>query len=139
MNGSDGGVIPVCCAPTASEKAEITQVFELLNQYRAQQGKSALVYDDQLEAAMQGHCEHMLQKDFFSHTAPEPSVAKFTTRAGLCGTSASAENIAKGQQSAASVMNSWKTSPGHNANMLGNYKRIGICRKGPYWGQIFGN
>ena len=88
---------------------------------------------------MQGHCEHMLQKDFFSHDAPDPSVAKFTTRAGLCGTSANAENIAKGQQSAESVMNSWKNSSGHNKNMLGNYKRIGICRKGPYWGQMFGN
>jgi uncharacterized protein YkwD len=110
-----------------------------VNQHRAQNGLGPLTYDEKLEAAMQGHCEHMQTHSFFSHDAPEASVAKFTTRASLCGTSAFAENIANGQQSPESVMTSWKNSSGHNKNMLGNYKRIGICRKGSYWGQMFGN
>ena len=36
-------------------------------------------------------------------------------------------------------MASWKGSAGHNANMLGTYERVGLCRAGAYWGQLFGN
>ena len=95
--------------------------------------------DEMLEAAIQGHCMHMSLHPFWSHTAPESSVAKFSTRASLCGTSASAENIAQGQSSAQSVMSSWISSSGHNTNMLnGAYTRVGIGKYGAYWGQIFG-
>jgi hypothetical protein len=134
-----GGQIPVCCAPTSSEKAEIEAVFALLNEHRANNGVPALAYDDKLEAAIQGHCIHMVQHPFFDHSAPESEVSSPWTRAEMCGTSASGENIAGGQSSPQDVMDSWKSSSGHNANMLdGKFKRVGIGRHGSYWGQIFG-
>jgi uncharacterized protein YkwD len=135
-----GGIIPVCCAPNASEKALIDQVFVLLNEHRANNGRAPLSYDDKLEATIQGHCIHMGIHDFFDHTAPESAVSSPWTRASLCGTSANGENIAAGQSSPASVMTSWKNSSGHNANMLNSsFTRVGIGYYEGYWGQIFGN
>lgn len=134
-----GGMIPVCCAPTPDEKAQIDEVFALLNAHRQANGVAALAYDNQLEAAIQGHCLHMAEHPFFDHNAPEGPVSSPWTRAELCGTSAGGENIANGQSSPSAVMASWTGSSGHNANMLsGDFKRVGIGRSGSYWGQIFG-
>lgn len=136
----DGGIIPVCCAPSASEKAYIDEVFVLLNEHRQNNGIAPLVYDEELEAAIQGHCIHMGVHSFFDHTAPESAVSSPWTRASLCSTSASGENIAHGQSSPAAVMTSWTNSSGHNANMLnGSFHRVGIGYYQGYWGQIFGN
>jgi len=135
-----GGVIPVCCAPTAAEKANIDEVFALLNQHRANNGVAPLTYDNQLESAIQGHCLHMATHSFFDHSAPETSVSSPWTRAEICGTSASGENIAAGQSSPPDVMSSWIGSSGHNANMLDpGFTRVGIGYHDSYWGQIFGN
>jgi uncharacterized protein YkwD len=128
----------VCCAPTTPQKTELETLFKLLNEYRAEKGKPALVYDAKLEATVQGHCEHMIDHGFFDHIAPEAAVANPTARAKLCGTTALSENLAGGQSTPAAVMAAWKGSAGHNANMIGNYKRVGLCRAGSYWGQIFG-
>lgn len=52
------------------------------------------------------------------------------------------ENIAAGQPSAASACRSWMDSPGHRANILGNYNRIGLGfwsggTYGRYYVQVF--
>jgi uncharacterized protein YkwD len=140
-----GGTIPVCCVPSSQEKADIMAVFDLLNKHRQANGRAPLSYDLKLEAAIEGHCHHMAAHPFFDHDAPESSVSSPWARASACGASASGENIAAGQESPAAVMQSRKTSPGHNANMLnGSFKRVGIGKYvggswGVYWGQLFGN
>lgn len=139
-SGKDpGGVIPVCCAPTPSDKALIGEVFKLLNAHRVAHGRAPLEYDTKLEEAIQGHCQHMALHSFFSHTAPEASVANFSARAKACSVSATGENIASQQRNANEVMTSWKNSAGHNMNMLNTtYKRVGIGHYQRLWGQIFG-
>lgn len=134
-----GGVIPVCCAPTATEKADVDEVFRLLNAYRASKGKAPVTYDPELEASVQGHCLHMSEHGFFSHSSPESSVRSSFKRGPLCGATVNAEIIAKGQTSPERAMSSWRNSPGHNAVMLGSYTRVGIGHAGPYWAQVFGN
>jgi uncharacterized protein YkwD len=132
------GMIPVCCAPGSDDKAASMEVFRMVNEHRAKYGRVALVYDDKLEAAIQGHCEHMKAHGFFSHDAPETAVRSFTTRASKCGASAGGENIAWGQTSPEEVMDSWKSSSGHNSNMLSSsWRRMGVGKAGTYWGQIF--
>ncbi len=133
-----GGTIPVCCTPAAVNKTRVDEVFALLNAHRMANGRSALAFDAKLGLAMQGHCQHMATHAFFSHTAPESTVAGPGTRAGLCGATATGENIAWNQRSPDQVMNTWKNSPGHNSNMLGSYGRVGIGEFQWYWGQIFG-
>jgi uncharacterized protein YkwD len=48
-----------------------------------------------------------------------------------------AENVAAGQQTVASVMSAWQRSRGHNANILGDYRDIGVGRAGNYWCVVF--
>ncbi len=52
------------------------------------------------------------------------------------------ENIANGQSSAEEVVNSWKNSPGHFKNMMGNFTHIGVGdttddRGSSFWTQQF--
>ncbi len=132
--------IPTCCTPTNTEKKMVDEVFRLMNEHREANGLRALKYDLKLEAAIQGHCRHMSQHPFFDHGAPEASVSSPWARAKMCGGKAGGENIAMGQRSAAQVMQSWKTSPGHNANMLSpDHRRVGIGYRKGYWGQLFGS
>lgn len=136
------GRIPVCCAPSAAEQPFVDEVFLLLNAHRAANGLSALAYDEELEAAVHGHCVHMSEHDFFAHEAPEAGIVLPWDRAELCGTQANGENIAMGQRTPAEVMTGWTNSAGHNRNMLGsNFRRVGIGYedRGRYWGQLFGN
>jgi uncharacterized protein YkwD len=145
LDGATGnepnGQIPVCCTADSSEKAYADEVFSLLNAHRAANGRSALARDDLLEAAIQGHCQHMSVHTFFAHEGPEAAVNLPWPRAVLCGTTANAENIAMGQRSPTEVMTGWTESSGHNTNMLStNSTRVGIGYEttGRYWGQIFG-
>ncbi|MBC7957879.1 MAG: CAP domain-containing protein, partial [Cytophagales bacterium] len=132
--------VPVCCTPTSQERAEIDEVFKLLNEHRQANGVPPLEYDLKLEAAIQGHCQHMAEADFFDHTSPVAELASPWTRAELCGSQANAENIAAGQNSAAKVMTTWKNSSGHNQNMLNaKLKRVGIGMVDNIWGQLFGS
>ena len=131
--------MPVCCVPSGEEKQNINEVFELLNAHRAANGVPALRYDDQLEAAVLGHCHHMIVHDFFAHEAPEAAIRTPWTRAELCGTQANGENIAQGQRDPAAVMEAWTNSDGHNQNMLNdNFTRVGIAFHDGCWGQLFG-
>src|SRR5690606_30655856 len=133
------GEVPVCCTPQGSDREDVDEVFELLNAYRVSQGIDALAYDPVLEEAMQGHCKHMDQADFFAHESPVRELTTPWDRAEICGTSANAENIAAGQNSPAAVMDGWRNSSGHDRNMRSTgSSRVGIGKYGRYWGQIFG-
>ena len=140
------GLIPLCCPHSPEEQALADEVLKRLNDYRREKGLSALALDAGLAQAIQGHCRHMAAHAFFAHEAPEPAVASPWARAEQCGSVANGENIAAGQPTAAAVMESWKKSPGHNANMLNDgFRRVGIgaCFSGGapyaiYWGQLFG-
>jgi uncharacterized protein YkwD len=80
----------------------------------------------------------MATHSFFDHTAPEPAVSSPWTRAELCGSEASGENIAM-NRSPSGAMESWIGSSGHNQNMLDSrFTRVGICSYDGYYGQIFG-
>ncbi|MFD0328838.1 CAP domain-containing protein [Streptacidiphilus monticola] len=53
------------------------------------------------------------------------------------------ENIARGQQTPAAVMDAWMHSPGHRANILNcSYHSLGVgayfAPGGPWWTQDFG-
>jgi uncharacterized protein YkwD len=125
------------------DQATEDAVLTLVNQERA--GKcDALTIDSRLATAARKHSADMAARNFFSHDTPEGvSVATRVTNAGYKWSSVG-ENIAMGQQTAASVMESWMNSPGHRANILNcGYKHIGIGLayrgKTPYWTQDFGS
>ncbi|TXS42039.1 sigma-70 family RNA polymerase sigma factor [Streptomyces sp. OR43] len=119
------------------------QVVSLVNKERAAAGCGALTEDAQLTDAAQRHSDDMAARDFFEHTNPDGAdPGQRVTDAGYRW-STYGENIARGQQTPESVMESWMNSPGHRANILNcSFKNMGIGihkgSGGPWWTQDFG-
>ncbi len=110
------------------------QVLEQVNQRREENGLGTLKMDEELlDAAMLRAAEISI---YFSHDRPSGQSC-FTVNSKVM-----AENIAAGNNSAVSVMDSWMSSSGHKANILGeDYKGIGIgcvlVNGTYYWVQLF--
>ncbi|WP_051799467.1 CAP domain-containing protein [Catenuloplanes japonicus] len=119
-------------------------VTALVNQRRADAGCSVKVTtNEKLRTATRGHSQDMANQDYFDHTSLDGRTP--WDRAGAAGyQNAIGENIAKGQQTAESVMESWMNSDGHRANILNcNAKEtgVGLAYDGntPIWTQMFGS
>ncbi|MCP3753412.1 sigma-70 family RNA polymerase sigma factor [Streptomyces sp. TBY4] len=130
-------------APAPPGGSTAAQVISLVNSERAKAGCGPLKEDAQLRTAAQGHSDDMARRNFFSHTNPDDAdPGKRTTAAGYRW-STYGENIARGQRTAASVMDSWMKSQGHRDNILNcSFKDIGVGIHqgpgGPWWTQNFG-
>ncbi|MFF5029475.1 sigma-70 family RNA polymerase sigma factor [Streptomyces collinus] len=127
--------------PTSSDTVD--QVVALVNQQRATAGCGPVTEDPQLEKAAQGHSDDMAARNFFEHTNPDGADPGQRITAAGYRWSTYGENIAKGQQTPQSVMDSWMNSPGHRANILNcSFKDIGVGvhrgSGGPWWTQDFG-
>ncbi|MGW7404892.1 sigma-70 family RNA polymerase sigma factor [Streptomyces sp. NPDC054833] len=126
-------------APTGT----VAQVVALVNKERANAGCGPLTENAQLEKAAQAHSDDMAARNFFDHTNPDGvDPGQRITAAGYRW-STYGENIAQGQQTPQSVMDSWMNSPGHRANILNcSFKEIGVGvhkgSGGPWWTQDFG-
>lgn len=127
------------------------QVLVLMNAHRAAQVPAlpAMTMVTTLRNCARGHSRHMRLDihDFFDHPNPEgDNPFERMVHNGISFGSA-AENIAAGPTTALSVFTAWMNSPGHNANMLGNYTRVGIGYQpgaggtdfAAYWTQVFAN
>lgn len=104
-------------------------ILGAVNAQRADNGRAALVYDDQLEAVAHAHGTDMATQNFFSHSGSDGSdIAARLTRAGYRWCFA-AENIAVGQPSLEAVMSAWMGSPGHRQNILHRQANsVGVAR-----------
>ncbi|MGW3318364.1 sigma-70 family RNA polymerase sigma factor [Streptomyces fungicidicus] len=129
---------PQPSAPAAEGPA--AEVLSLTNTERAKAGCGPVKSDDRLARAAQLHSEDMSANDYFSHTGQNGS--SFVDRAKAQGhPSPGAENIARGQSSAASVMDAWMNSPGHRANILNcslTSLGVGVTESDWTWTQVFG-
>jgi uncharacterized protein YkwD len=116
------------------------QVLALVNQARADAGCGPLTVHAALVTAAQGHADDMATHDYFSHESQDGRT--FVDRALAAGyPDPGAENIAKGQADAASVMAAWLDSPPHRANILNcelTTLGLGLNTDGMYWVQLFG-
>ncbi|GAA3009927.1 hypothetical protein GCM10010483_63670 [Actinokineospora diospyrosa] len=116
------------------------QVLTITNEERAKAGCSPVALDSRLNQAAQDHSADMSAQNYFSHTSLDGRT--FVDRAKAAGyTSPGAENIAKGQRTAAQVMTAWMNSAGHRANILNcglKTMGLGFVQNGYYWTQMFG-
>lgn len=128
-------------------ESQAQRFLQLINDYRLSEGMSALKLSSALTAAAQGHSNDMATRDYFSHTTPEGVTFDQRIReAGYAYSTALGENIAAGYETADSVFAAWKSSPGHNSNMLSAmFVVIGIglayneqSTYGYYWTTDFG-
>lgn len=116
------------------------EVIRLVNVERANAGLSALKNDWELARVAEDKSQDMHDKGYFSHTSPTYG-SPFTMMQNYgIKYKAAGENIAKGQQTAAEVVEAWMNSEGHRANILNkNYTHIGVgyVANGNYWTQMF--
>lgn len=119
------------------------QVLAIVNSERSQEGLGSLSPDSDLNKLAQMKAEDMAKSGYFSHNSPTyGSAFDMMNEYGFSYRTAG-ENIAKGQKTAASVMQAWMNSPGHRANVLGGgYTKLGVgyavdSKGTPYWVQMF--
>jgi len=118
------------------------EVARLVNIERQKAGLAPLTLSAELSKVARIKSQDMADKNYFSHTSPtygDPfaMMKSFGIKYGYAG-----ENIAKGYNSAESVMNGWMNSSGHRANILNpNFKTIGVgyvkANGTTYWTQMF--
>ncbi|KAG1689223.1 hypothetical protein DVH05_002716 [Phytophthora capsici] len=116
-----------------------------VNAQRAAQGLRPLCLNTKLMAASKGHSVDMASNNYMSHTGSDGSkMSQRVTAAGYKWTRVG-ENVAAGQVNVAAVMKAWMNSPGHRANILGDYTMLGTAyayNSGStyrhYWTQNFG-
>ena len=136
-----------CTVADYSLDGEEQAFLTLINQYRSQNGLSALLISTNLNRAAAWMSNDMGVNARFSHT-DSLGRAPYSRAIDCDYVSGAGENIAAGSawSSAQSVMDAWKASPGHNSNMLTSYyQQIGIARVnvpgspyGWYWTTNFG-
>ena len=109
------------------EKAIANEVLKLINTYRESKKLKPLVselvvYEQALE-----HSKSMVRSDDMSHDGFEERVQQINKTVFA---TASAENVAfnQGEENPAkTAFEQWRTSRGHNKNMLGNYTHTGLA------------
>ena len=118
------------------------EVTKIVNARRAENGCGAVTTNEKLRTASRGHSQDMAKQDYFDHTSLDGRSP--WDRAGAAGyKNAIGENIAKGQRTAAQVMESWMNSDGHRKNILNCAAKevgVGLAYDGntPIWTQMFG-
>lgn len=107
--------------PAASATAaEEGTIHALANQSRSSAGLPPLTLNGSLSQVALGWAQHMGATRTLAHN---PSYASQIPP----GWQAAGENVAQGYRSASAVHEGWMNSPGHRANILGDYTDIGIA------------
>jgi len=125
--GADEPVVPVVpiTSPASTEAEFLSQlekdVVRRTNAERVRRGLCSLEIDLTLMKNSRSHCSWMARTRRFVHS-----------HMGC------AENIARGQRSGASVLQSWMNSQGHRANILNpSHRRIGVAVYRTSGGDLF--
>ncbi|MER8184535.1 sigma-70 family RNA polymerase sigma factor [Kitasatospora sp. NPDC094015] len=134
---------PSTAAPKPPSGDTVQQVLDLVNTERSKAGCGAVKANAQLASAAQKHSDDMAARGFFDHTNPDGAGPQPRIEAAGYKWSTWGENIARGQQDAAAVMDAWMHSDGHRANILNcAFTELGVGvhtgKGGPWWTQDFG-
>ncbi|KAJ2818523.1 hypothetical protein FBU31_005840 [Coemansia sp. 'formosensis'] len=92
--------------------------------------------DTRLNQVAQQHSAYQNSISFMTHNDAGGTLGARCTAAGLKW-QALAENVALNAPDVPSALNAWVNSPGHMANMMGNYKLVGFGKTNLYWTQDF--
>ena len=122
--------------------SEEQEVLRLVNIERQKAGLSPFKMSAQLSNVARDKSKDMAHNNYFSHQSPTHGSPFDMMRAYGINYRTDGENIAKGYNSAASVVNGWMNSPGHRANILNSsfgtlgvgYYKLGNTA---YWTQMF--
>jgi uncharacterized protein YkwD len=134
---------PACASIGQPRTTTHRELFDALNNYRIASGLRPLFYSQTLEKAADHEAQDLWVRNFFSHSNPDgQGPGDRALEAGFCHKYVG-ENIAAGHTSVEQVMEAWKASPSHNANLLDpDYVYVGMgistdARGRKYWAQEF--
>lgn len=119
------------------------RVVQLTNAQRAKIGLPPLKMNWELQRMARVKSEDMRNRNYFDHQSPSYGSPFDMMKSFGIHFSYAGENIAAGQQTPESVVDSWMKSPGHRANILKKeYTQIGCGvavggQYGYYWTQEF--
>ncbi len=99
------------------------KLVTLINDYRISQGLNALQVVNHISYKSQEHNEYMIDNNVVNHDYFEQRSNNIIQ---VLGAERVGENIAYNYLTAESAMQAWLNSPGHKANVLGDYTHLGI-------------
>ncbi|MBL0224164.1 MAG: CAP domain-containing protein [Geobacteraceae bacterium] len=103
------------------------ELLVLINRYRQSKKLKPLVSSPQYAELAREHSRTMQEQDRMSHDGFDDRFRR-ASDASSC-----VENVAWNHQTPQSLFNGWRTSPGHNRNMLDRkIRRVGLDRSGAY-------
>lgn len=133
-NNTNSGTTTVNSTLTADEQ----EVFNLINQQRANNGLSALKVDAEVQRVAKIKAQDMVSSNYFSHNSPTYGSPFDMLNSFKISYKTAAENIA-GNSSNSAAVTAWMNSAGHKANILNssyNYTGIGVVSS-PTYGKIY--
>jgi uncharacterized protein YkwD len=108
---------------TYDSSADELQLAQLINEYRVSIGKNSLETVNHISYKSQEHNFYMIDNNVVNHDY-------FTDRSNniihVLGAVKVGENIAYNFSTPNSALNAWLNSPGHKANLEGDYTHFGI-------------
>ncbi len=134
------------CTVDATMDTEEQAFLVLINNYRAQNNLPPLAASYTLTKASAWKSRDLGTNNYFAHDDLSRTWVQRIRDCGYGFNTSLGENIAAGYTTAQQVFDGWKSSPGHNANMLGaTHTGVGIGRAyvagstyGWYWTTDFG-
>jgi len=103
-----------------------TDLLNATNAFRTQNGLSPLAMNDKLNNSAQNKAQHMVSNDYWAHNAPDGTTPWYFFDAAGYSYSRAGENLAYGFATSQDAVDGWIASPGHRANMLGEYLDVGF-------------
>jgi hypothetical protein len=106
---------------------EQSKILNLVNELRLEKGLSKYTNINKLDRSSYSKADDMSDKEYFSHISPEnKNVASFLREVGY-DYKVAGENLAMGFTTAEEVVQAWKDSPTHYANIIdGEFNDFGI-------------
>jgi uncharacterized protein YkwD len=118
------------------------EVLAIVNVERANNGLQPVQWHDTASQVAYMHALDMDVRNYFAHDNPDGLSPGDRLTAGGVNWTGWGENIARGQDNPAAVMNAWMNSPGHRSNILNSiFTHLGVgvheAGGGPWWVQNF--
>jgi len=106
-----------------NSNADEVELARLINEYRASIGKNQLEIINHISFKSQEHNFYMIDNNVVNHDYFESRANNIIQ---VLGAVRVGENIAYNYSSPAAALNAWLNSPGHKANLDGDYTHFGI-------------
>ncbi len=100
-----------------------TQLVVLINDYRVSQGLNPLEVINHISYKSEEHNEYMIENNVVNHDYFQ---ARSNNIINVLGAEKVGENIAYNYVTPQSALSAWLNSPGHKANLEGDYTHFGI-------------